>query len=74
MTAEAPTNRNPFQLPRTLDEILVTAVAVIWPLLFIFVIHPDMTLNAAGQVISWTAAFAVQCGILLALRNARQHR
>jgi hypothetical protein len=65
--------RSPFQVPRTLDEWLVTAVAVAWPLLFIFVIYPDMELNAFGQVIAWGAAFAVQCGILFALRNARRH-
>jgi hypothetical protein len=61
-----------FVLPRTLDEILVTAVFVAWPLIFMFVLMPNMDLNVAGEVVAWLTAFAIQVGIAYGLRTARR--
>jgi hypothetical protein len=61
-----------FVLPRTLDEILVTVLAVAWPLMFVFLLRRDMDLNAAGEALSWVMAFGIQVGILFGLRTARR--
>ena len=61
-----------FVLPRTLDEILVTVVAIAWPLMFIFLLRRDMDLNAAGEALAWVLAFGIQVGILFGLRTARR--
>ena len=65
---------SPFVLPRTLDEIMVSLVFVAWPLIFIFILHRNMDTNAFGEAVAWICAFAIQVGILFALRNARRHR
>jgi hypothetical protein len=63
---------SPFVLPRTLDEWLVSAVFVAWPLIFIFVLAPNMEINAAGEALSWLAAFVIQVGIFYGLQTARR--
>lgn len=61
-----------FVLPKTLDEWMVTALAVAWPLLFVFLVRRDMDVNTAGETLAWVLAFGIECGIIVALRTARR--
>lgn len=63
----------PFVVPRTLDQWMVTGLALAWPLVFWFVLLPNMDLTAPGEAIAWVTAFVIECGIIVALRNARRH-
>jgi hypothetical protein len=71
-TTETKREAGPFQVPRGLDEWAVVATMVAWPLIFIFLLRRNMDVNAAGEAIAWLAAFAVQIGLVFALRTARR--
>lgn len=63
---------SPFVLPKTLDEWMVTFLWIAWPSIFFFVLRPNMDLKPAGEAVAWILAFAIQVGIIFAMRTARR--
>lgn len=64
--------QSPFVMPRTLDELMLIGLAIAWPLIVFFVYHPE-NLNPVGAAFFWVIAFGIECGIIVALHNARRH-
>ena len=54
-----------------MDEIMVAALFVVWPFLFVFLLSQSEA-DTAGTVVAWVIAAVIQVGIAFAMKTARR--